>query len=1067
MLSKKRIEWGARLGNLAASPNKNAKFRNSDVSQRKNKVAFVIESVEGDSRPHLDVRVFGREMRALLDSGASRTILGKEGNWVFNGFPARLRSPSVQFVETADSKKHSIQGTVNLPITLEGQTKYLEVLYVPTLRHNLLLGIDFWEKFHIVADLHHRRWEFSKATNTSFCSSLSGGIQGEEHLTADQKNQLDELVNKHFSGPQPSLGRTDKVFHTIDTDNAPAVKQRYYPMSPARQKMVSDELDKMLQLGVVEPSKSDWSSPILLVDKPDGSKRVCVNFKKLNSVSKKDAYPLPQVTTILDRLRDARYLSSLDIKSAFWQIPLDPSCREKTAFTVPGRGLFHFVTMPMGLSNAPATWQRFVDNVLGADLEPYCFVYLDDVIAVTPTFEKHIEVLSEILRRIKEAKVTLNRDKCQFCRPELKYLGYVVSEKGLRVDPEKVKAIIDLPVPQNQKEVRQFCGTASWYRRFIPNFAARLFPLTTLLKKRAKFVWSKEAQDAFLDIRSCLVTSPILSCPDFSKSFVISCDASGVGVGAVLSQESNQGEVVVAYASRTLSKQEQKYSATERECLAVIWAVERFRPYVEGTKFKVITDHYSLLWLYNLRDPQGRLARWALRLQPYDFELVHRKGKENIVPDLLSRSAAIEPDENFHCDVVIPVDVKDKWYARMLKNVRSEGQKYPQWRVKDHQLLKRINDQIGLSEEEDDKVWKLVLPKESRVSALEECHDQPTAGHLGTFKTYKRLQLKYYWPKMRKDTASYISRCKICQRTKYNQNVPAGLMGERRGVDEPWKMVAADLMGPFPRSTKGFKYILVITDTFTKFSILKPLRAATARAVAQHLEEDIFLVYGVPKYLVFDNGSEFTGAPVKNLAAGYKCKILYNPSRHPQSNPTERVNRNVITMIRAYVGARHREWDKHLAQIGFALRTAVHEVTGFSPAFLNFGREPSASGVGVDLQSDDVGTVEDCGPYGRKLQELQDIFKEVKDRLVQAHEKSSHRYNLRRRPQEFKDNDLVLKRNFSQSDAAAGFSAKLTDRFVGPFRITKKISNVVYSLEDLQGKDAGKWHVNDLKRYIN
>lgn len=295
MLSKKRIEWGARLGNLAASPNKNAKFRNSDVSQRKNKVAFVIESVEGDSRPYLDVRVFGREMRALLDSGASRTILGKEGNWVFNGFPARLRSPSVQFVETADSKKHSIQGTVVLPITLEGQTKYLEVLYVPTLRHNLLLGIDFWEKFHIVADLHHRRWEFSKAIDTSYCSSLSGGIQGEEHLTADQKNQLDELVNKHFSGPQPALGRTDKVFHTIDTDNAPAVKQRYYPMSPARQKMVSDELDKMLQLGVVEPSKSDWSSPILLVDKPDGSKRVCVNFKKLNSVSKKDAYPLPQL----------------------------------------------------------------------------------------------------------------------------------------------------------------------------------------------------------------------------------------------------------------------------------------------------------------------------------------------------------------------------------------------------------------------------------------------------------------------------------------------------------------------------------------------------------------------------------------------------------------------------------------------------------------------------------------------------------------------------------------------------------------------------------------------------
>lgn len=1072
MSSKKRVSRGASLHKSAVSPN-NVHSVNNELSASKDnqplvKVDFVIKSVKGDSRPYLDVRVFGHKMRALLDSGASRTILGKDGNWLLERFPARLNTSTSQYVETADSKKHSIHGTVILPITLEGQTKYLEVLYVPTLSHNLLLGIDFWEKFNIVADLHHRRWEFSKLATVSFGSSVSSGIQGEEYLTADQKNQLKDLIDKHFSGTQPALGRTDKVFHTIDTGDAPAVKQRYYPMSPARQRMVCEELDKMLQLGVVEPSKSDWSSPILLVDKPDGSKRVCVNFKKLNSVSKKDAYPLPQVTTILDRLRDACYMSSLDIKSAFWQIPLDPSSREKTAFTVPGRGLFHFVTMPMGLSNAPATWQRFVDNVLGADLEPYCFVYLDDIIAVTPTFEKHMEVLAEILKRIKEAKITLNKEKCQFCRPELKYLGYVVSEKGLRVDPDKVKAIIDLPVPQSQKEVRQFCGTASWYRRFIPNFASRLYPLTSLLKKRSKFVWSKEAQDAFLDIRSCLVTSPILSCPDFTKPFVVSCDASGVGVGAVLSQESERGEVVVAYASRTLSKQEQKYSATERECLAVIWAVERFRPYIEGTKFKVITDHYSLLWLNNLRDPQGRLARWALRLQPYDFDLEHRKGKENVVPDLLSRSAAAEPDESFHCDVIVPVEVKDKWYVKMLKNVKTHVQNYPEWRVKDHQLWKKVNNQGTLSGEDDLSSWKLVLPKEARALACEECHDQPMAGHLGTFKTYKRLQMKYYWPKMRQDIAKYISRCKVCQMVKYDQKLPAGLMGERRGIEEPWKMVAADLMGPFPRSLKGFKYILVITDTFTKFSILKPLRSATAKAVAQHLEDDVFLVYGVPSYLVFDNGSEFTGAPVKNLAAAYKCKILYNPSRHPQSNPTERVNRNVITMLRAFVGENHREWDKRLAQIGFALRTAVHETTGFSPAFLNFGREPSASGDGTEVRKTlEIPTIEDCGPYGARLQELRDVFEEVKQKLMNAHQKNSHRYNLRRRPQEFKVNELVLKKNFAQSDAAAYFSAKLTPRFIGPFKIAKRVSNVVYSLEDLQGKSVGNWHVADLKKYIN
>lgn len=1064
MPSKKLLSLGVSVKLPAASQdNKTQHPPNGEVTLNP-KLDFILETVEGDSRPYLDVRIFGREVRALLDSGASRTIVGNGGEWILNDFPAKLRTTVSLFVETADAKKHAILGNVNLPITLQGRTKCMDVLYVPSLSHSLLLGIDFWEKFHIVADVCNKKWEFSCNSSVQ-CSAISG-LMDEEHLTADQKSQLKKLIEDHFSGEQPALGRTDRVLHTIDTDDARAVKKRYYPLSPAMQQLVYKEVDNMLKLGVIEPSRSDWSSPLLLLEKPDGGTRVCVDFRALNAVTKKDAYPLPQVTTILDRLRDARYLSSLDIKSAFWQIPLDPACKEKTAFTVPGRGLLQFVTMPMGLCNAPATWQRFVDNVLGYDLEPYCFIYLDDIIVSTPSFEKHIAVLSEVMKRVKDAKVTLNRDKCHFCRSELRYLGYVVSAKGLRVDPEKVKSILDMPVPKNQKEVRQLCGTASWYRRFIPNFATRLYPLTSLLKKRSKFEWTKEAQDAYLDVKSCLVSSPILTCPDFTQPFIISCDASGFGLGAVLSQESDQGESVIAYASRTLSQQEQKYSATERECLAVIWAVERFRPYVEGSRFKVITDHYSLLWLNNLKDPQGRLARWALRLQPYDMELIHRKGQENVVPDMLSRTTPVEDKETLECAVVVPVEVKDKWYTKMLTNVNSQGQKYPQWRVFDHQLFKQVRDDKVLDDDER-LTWKLVLPKDVRALALQECHDEMTAGHQGVFKTYKRLQQRYYWPKLRKDVATYVSRCKVCQAVKYDQKSPAGFMGERRGVDEPWKMISSDLMGPFPRSSNGFKYLLVVTDSFTKFCMLKPLRAATSKAVAKYLEEDIFLVYGVPKYLICDNGSEYIGSPLKNLVKAYQAKILYNPSRHPQSNPTERVNRNIITMLRAYIGENHREWDKNIAKIGFALRTAVHESTGLTPAFLTFAREPAASGEGVDvLHVEDFPVVEDCAEYGTRLQELNYIYKDVKQKLMEAHQKNSHYYNLRRRKQTFKVGDLVLKKNYVQSNAANYFAAKLAPIYVGPFKIAKKISELVYTLEDAQGVCIGNWHTSDLKKYV-
>lgn len=1029
-------------------------------------VAYVLESYKNDLRPYLTVRVFGKEIKALLDSGASQTLIGKDGLWILDAFPTRLHRLSGKYVETADANRHQVMGYLDLPITLQGKTENLVVLVVPTLQQNLILGIDFWDRMNIVADIHNRQWEFAKSNAMKYCFTVEG-INSEEHLLPQEREQLQEVVDAHFNSSLSTLGRTNRVKHIIDTGNVPAIKQRYYPISPARQKLVNEELDKMIELGVVEPSHSAWSSPILLVDKPDGSKRFCVDFRKVNAVSKKDAYPLPHVTSVLDRLRDARYLSSLDIKSAYWQIPLDPSSKEKTAFTIPGRGLFHFVTMPFGLCNAPATWQRFVDNVLGPELEPNVFIYLDDIIVVTSTFQKHIEILTEIFRRIREANLTLNKEKCQFCRPELRYLGYVVSEQGLRVDPDKVQAILDLPVPRSQKEVRQFCGTASWYRRFIPDFATRMYPLTSLLKKRKSFVWTQEALDAFNDIKSCLVAAPILSCPDFTKPFVIACDASGVGLGAVLSQHSEHGEVVVAYGSRSLTAQEQKYSATERECLAVIWAIERFRPYVEGTKFTVITDHYSLLWLNNLKDPQGRLARWALRLQPYDFQLIHRKGKDNVVPDLLSRSTILKDKvtEVNHCNIVFPVELNDRWYLGMLDKVKENPLSYPQWKISENQLWKQTFSDRNLATE--DLSWKLVLPKDARQQALEECHDLPTSGHTGVLKTFKRVQQQYYWPKMRKDIATYVAKCRTCQSIKYDQQKPGGMIGDHRIVKTPWKMISADLLGPFPRSTKGNKYILVVVDSFTKYTLLKPLRAATAQSVARFLEEDVFMVYGVPSYLVCDNGSEFIGQPVKRLAQDYKIKVLLNPSRHPQSNPTERANRTIVTMLRAYIGDNHRQWDSKIAQLGFALRSSFHESTGHTPNYLNFGRELPITGAGFELlREEDVPPIEDCTQHCEKLKEMRTLYEEVSKALSTSHQRNIKNYNLRRRPQEFQEGTLVWKRNYTQSDASKFYSAKLAPRFVGPFVIQKKISSLVYALVDLKGKAIGNWHVSDLKKYL-
>ncbi|MCI0562406.1 MAG: reverse transcriptase domain-containing protein [Nitrososphaera sp.] len=317
---------------------------------------------------------------------------------------------------------------------------------------------------------------------------------------------------------------------------------------------------------------------------------------------------------ILDKLRLARYISTIDLSQAYFQIPLTKESREITAFIVPTKGLFHFTRMPYGLTKAPATFQRLLDRLIGPAMDPYAFAYLDDIIIATRTFEEHLHRLRRVLRTIYQAGLTINPEKCKFCCSEVKYLGFVVNQDGLQVNPDKVTPVVNYPVPKTVKQVRRFLGMASWYRRFIPNFASATEPLNRLLRKNQPWIWEEEQADAFNEIRRRPSTAPTLACPDFSLKFVLQTDASIVGLGAILTQSPGDVEHVIAYASRTLTDAECKYSVTKLECLAVIWSIQKFGPYIKGYHFTVITHHNSLRWLHNQKNPAGRLARWSLEL---------------------------------------------------------------------------------------------------------------------------------------------------------------------------------------------------------------------------------------------------------------------------------------------------------------------------------------------------------------------------------------------------------------------------------------------------------------------
>lgn len=996
-----------------------------------------------DPRPYLEVQIFGIVFFGLLDSGATQTIVGRLGWDKLSRLNVKTeRCDST--VKMANGNKSSVLGIVSLPIDLNGKLRVIKCLIVLDLDVDIIFGIDFWRDMDLVSCFSKNSWKFRDELPSGQCFAL-------QVLSEEQRAQVDRLVAGYFEKMGNDLGSAKGIEHVIDTGSHPPIKQRYYNVSPYLQKVIDQEVDEMLKLGVIEPCKSAWSSPVVLVKKKSGEYRFCIDFRKVNAVTRRDAYPIPYVSSILDRLRDARYLSSIDIKSAYWQIRLEENSKDKTAFTVPGKGLYRFCRMPFGLHNAAATFQRFIDNVLGAELETSVFCYLDDIIIATSTLQEHISVLSKVFERLISAGLTVNRDKCDFLKSELKYLGFVVDGNGLRTDPDKVKCMVEYPTPKNVKDVRRFVGMVSWYRRFIKGFATRVSPLTRLTRKNAKFVWTEECEAAFNDVKQCLVTTPILTCPDFSREFIIQTDASQVGLGAVLTQEFPEGEKVIGYASRSLTSQEMKYSTTELECLAVLYAIERFRPYIEGVKFKVITDHYSLLWLNKLQNPSGRLARWSLRLQGYDFDIIHRKGKMHCVPDAISRAVSyiqIEP-ENL-----------DDWYRKLLRDVVDRPQDYPKWRVKDGRLYKFIAAGRPTLDEEMD--WKMVIPKSLRSAVLQDAHDAPHAGHMGYYKTSKRVRESYYWPGMSNDILKYVRSCEVCKSQKPEQRRPYGHMSSRK-VSRPWEIVSTDLIGPLPLSRSGNRYILVVTDLFTKYALLFPLRKATSQAVVKHIENDVFMIYGVPERLICDNGKQYVSSKFKKMVSSYGSTIVFNARYSPSANPTERVNRVIKTIIRSFIAKDQRTWDETLPKVGFALRTAVHEVTGYSPAYLNFGREIYVCGKRHQVENKEAPLeMENRDKLSEHMESVQGVFDEVRCRLKKAYKNSADQYNLRRRPLNLVDGQVVWKKNYTLSSAADYYAAKLAPRF-SKCRVKHKVSTNVYELVDMEGRALGTWHIKDLK----
>ncbi len=740
------------------------------------------------------VTIKGTEVKAVLDTGSTYTLM-QENLWKQLGGDAPLgRSASTQRFIMADGKIHQAIDQMSIWYKWHGK-EYMLNTYIMKDSHlafPLITGLDFLTATGAILEVGRNCYGLKTESGYNYylflpadftpglsCKTQAAHIPSAATVTlyyalpparnlltlsrvssvnmpdydTDHLEELQMLIATWPHTTACVLGKTDVVQHTIILSDEIPIKSRAYRVSHFKKQIIEAQVDQMLKDHIIEPSFSPWSSPVVLVPKPDGSYRFCVDYRKLNSKTMPDAYPMPLIHDILQSMEGASWFSTLDLQSGYWQVEMGEQSKEKTAF-ITTKGLYQFRSMPFGLRNAAATFQRLMERVLAELRGKFCFVYIDDIIVYSSSLEEHVQHLNAIFQRLTQANLTLNMKKCHFFKRQLKFLGHIVTERGVEVDPEKTRAVADFPPPTDIKTLQRFLGLDGWYHKFIPHFADITAPLNHLKRKGVRWEWTSECQSSVDTIKQVLQHPPVLVQPDLNLPFQVNTDASDVGLGAILSQQASEGERVVAYASRTLRGAKINYSTSEKEFIAVVWALEKWRHYLEGRRFDIYTDHAALAWAFNCPKTTSRLTRWTLRLQQFDFQVHHRKGCLNLGPDALSR--AHPPAKEAACCVMntskhssdLPHTMDEIAKAQNTDSIITHLQATKKERkVQDQQIS--FENQQGVMYRKvplknKGEKFQLVVPQTLIPGFLHYYHDNPLGGHLGRLKTLLRL-LEVAW----------------------------------------------------------------------------------------------------------------------------------------------------------------------------------------------------------------------------------------------------------------------------------------------------------------------------------
>lgn len=932
--------------------------------------------------PRVPVKINNKtEVNALIDSGASR-------NFAKPQLASRevQRSSLTEAVLADGQTKIRIIGVTIIDIEIAGITTAVQCHLIDDLRDALVLGQQWLIETEAVLDFKRQCLHFGrkKRTTAFFCRNrevraklqkpelppLTHGFP-EEYLA--DFNRLTEDFSEIFQLSN-CVATARSTSHRVRVKKENSFQVRPYRYSETKKRVINEQVEEMLAAGVIEPSTSSYSSPIVIVNKKDGSPRFCVDYRRLNAITEDDATPLPLIEETIRDLGSATIFSSIDLKSGYWQVPLDPDSKHFTAFSTPDGSLYQFKVMPFGLKGSPATFQRLMtQEVLPGYIHDFTMVYLDDVVVYSRTWDEHLHHLRLVFERLQQHGLHCAPEKCQFGKQEIQYLGHIIGPDGNRPQQHHLQQIQDAEAPKNRRQLRKFLGLCNWLRDYVDHFADIATPLTNLLANK-KWKWSSTEEEALKALKSALATCKPLSRPDPTLPFVLQTDASSIGIAAVLYQHGSDGaRKIISYASARLTEAERRYHINEQECLAIVWAVKRYRPYLEDRPFTLRTDNRSLVWLQKTRDTKAKIARWAMLLQEFNFNIEHCPGTRNELPDLLSRApddiqhdaineevmlppqtahdAPSTLDETVLCafnvrtlyDEVREAQLHDRSCRRLVERwLRLQGTEPQGWQ---RAYLQHYAVEDDLLFRRGDQGNRLVVPLALKNRVFHEFHDASLAGHPGAEETARDIQEQYYWPTVQADTRKYVGDCLLCARYKRRPRHPTAQQRPRQ-PRKPWDTVSVDLMGPYDATAHGHRFILVAEDIFTKWVEAFPVPNTEAPTITEILERQVFHRFGYPRAIITDNGPQFTCRHWDRCCQQWQTLHWTTAIFHPRANPVERRNQEIKKGLRLRLNNRRPEtWDEHLPNVLFSLRRRRNAATGKTPSQALLGYTTPAPGT--------------------------------------------------------------------------------------------------------------------------